>query len=57
VLKKSKYFIGGYEGNQLAPIIKNLIQDAERDDRINELLEICREVINTVSQSNGENNG
>jgi hypothetical protein len=48
ILKKSKYFIGGYEGNQLTPIVESLIQDAEREDRISELEEICREVIEAL---------
>lgn len=48
IFKKNKYFIGGYEGDKLQPIVDALIEDAKREGRINELLEICKEVIGAI---------
>ena len=45
IIKKHKYFIGGYEGNQLEPIIKGIIEDAKQMSSIDSLKEICEGVL------------
>jgi len=49
ILKKRKYFIGGYEGDQLEPIINSLIDDAKQEDKLFELGEICSGVIAKIT--------
>jgi hypothetical protein len=56
-MKRYRYVIGGYEGDQLSGVVEALVADAKSGNRTAELAEVCRAILEALRPANGDAEG